>query len=124
VWTIGYGHTRNVTEHTRQLTQAQAEAYLLGDMYDCHMELKRRLGDTFTNLDEVRQGVLINMAFNLGVPGLLKFRATLDHIRRMEWNEAAEHMLASLWAKQVKGRAVELAERMRTGLIQESHLVT
>ena len=28
---------------------------------------------------------------------------------------AARGMLASLWAKQVKGRAVRLAEQMRTG---------
>lgn len=66
-------------------------------------------------LDKVRQYVLLNMAFNLGVGGLLKFKNTLEMVRTGNYSGAAKGMLASLWAKQVKGRATELAKMMETG---------
>lgn len=66
-------------------------------------------------LDDARYGVLLNMAFNLGVPGLCAFKNTLKAVQAGRWDEAAEGMLASKWARQVKGRAVELAQQMRTG---------
>ena len=55
------------------------------------------------------------MAFNLGVQGLLKFRNTLGMVRDGDYDGAARGMLASLWARQVKGRATRLADQMRTG---------
>lgn len=66
-------------------------------------------------LDAVRRYVLLNMAFNLGIAGLLKFKNTLAMVQRGDYKGAAKGMLASLWAKQVKGRAVELAKMMETG---------
>lgn len=68
-----------------------------------------------TGLDEVRRAVLNDMAFNLGVAGLLGFRNTLQAVKDGRYEEAAEGMMASRWAKQVKGRAVRLATMMRTG---------
>lgn len=67
-------------------------------------------------LDPVRQCVLVNMAFNMGVPGLAGFTQTLQAIREKRYKEAAEHMLQSKWSQQVGQRAVELANQMRTGL--------
>jgi lysozyme len=59
--------------------------------------------------------VLINMAFNIGVGGLLKFKNTLAHIRSGQYELAATEMLDSNWARQVHGRAKELALQMRHG---------
>jgi lysozyme len=72
----------------------------------------------FRFLDDVRQRVLADMCFNLGVSGLLKFRKTLELVEARRYKEAAEEMLNSLWAKQVGGRAVRLAKMMETGLDQ------
>ena len=63
-----------------------------------------------------RAEVLINMAFNLGITGLLKFRRALDAVRVDDYEAAATHMLDSRWASQVGRRAVELARQMRTGV--------
>lgn len=65
---------------------------------------------------QARAEVLINMAFNMGVPGLLKFRRTLDAVRADDYDAAASHMLDSRWACQVGRRAVELARQMRAGV--------
>lgn len=67
------------------------------------------------DLDEARQGVLLNMSFQLGVSGLLKFKNTLELIRTGKYVEAATAMLQSLWAKQTPKRAVRLAKQMLTG---------
>ena len=68
------------------------------------------------NLDEARRGILENMAFNLGIRGLLQFRKMLTAAEAGSWDEAAEEMLDSKWARQVGDRAVRLAEQMRTGV--------
>jgi lysozyme len=66
-------------------------------------------------LDEVRQAVLLDMAFNLGVAGLLGFKNTLRLVSEKRYKEASKNMLQSKWAGQVKGRAIRLSKMMETG---------
>jgi lysozyme len=66
-------------------------------------------------LDDVRQAVLVDMAFNLGVTGLLGFKNTLESVRLGLYHQAAGQMLQSKWAKQVGSRATRLAMMMETG---------
>lgn len=112
VWTIGYGHA-HVAPGT-VWTQAQADAALIDDVRQHNAELAAAL-PWVANLDAVRRRVLQNMAFNLGVKGLLGFKNTLGMVKAGDYEGAARGMMNSLWAKQVKGRAVRLAEQMRTG---------
>ncbi len=51
------------------------------------------------------QRALVNMAFQLGVRGLLGFRNTLMYIRRCEYGVARTNALQSLWARQTPARA-------------------
>jgi len=67
------------------------------------------------NLDEARQGVLLNMAYNMGVNDLFTFSQTLQHVLNGEYDAAAESMMLSLWAKEVGDRAKRLSDQMRTG---------
>jgi lysozyme len=69
----------------------------------------------YTKLDPVRQKVMIDMAYNLGTTGLLKFRKMIAAIELGDYGAAADQMLDSRWARQVKTRADRLAEMMRTG---------
>jgi len=55
------------------------------------------------------------MCFNMGITKLLGFKNTLRMMKAGDYDGAADGMLQSLWAKQVKGRADELAEQMRHG---------
>lgn len=112
VWTVGYGHA-HVAPGT-VWTQEQAEAALIDDVKNHNAELEKAL-PWIDQLDPVRRRVLQNMAFNLGVKGLLGFKNTLSMVQSGDYAGAARGMLNSLWAKQVKGRAVRLSEQMRTG---------
>lgn len=67
------------------------------------------------NLDKVRQDALLNMAFNLGVNGLLGFKNTLALLRMGRYEEAAKEMLNSKWANQVGDRAKRLSRQIETG---------
>ena len=69
------------------------------------------------NLDAVRQLVLVDMAFNMGVPRLGKFKKMWAAIHENNFEEAAKEMLDSRWANQVKSRATKLAHAMHTGEI-------
>lgn len=120
VWTIGYGHTQGVTSLTKPITKEEAERLLLKDIGIAVSDVVR-VFPSFHSLDYVRKIVLANMSFNLGVAKLAEFKATLECIRTGRFQEAAIHMLNSRWAKQVKGRATELADRMSQGKIKPEH---
>lgn len=67
----------------------------------------------FADLSEPRQWVLINMCFNLGLTKLQGFYKFLAAVERGDYDTAATEMLDSLWSKQVKKRAQELAALMQ-----------
>jgi lysozyme len=90
--------------------------YLLNNDIDDRINALQKALPWFQNLDDARQGVLLNMAFQLGTAGLLAFNATLAAVQGGRYDEAAAHMLDSTWAKQTPARAKRLAEQMRTGL--------
>jgi lysozyme len=69
----------------------------------------------FDRLCIPRQAVLMNMAFQLGIAGLMKFKSTLAFIEAGDYENASANMLKSLWAKQTPNRASEMAQQMRTG---------
>jgi lysozyme len=108
--TIGVG--RNLED--RGITLAEARMLLANDLTDVRNGLLNAL-PWVGNLDEVRQRVLIDMSFNLGLRGLLEFKRTLAAVQAGQYQQAATMMLQSRWAKQVGQRAERLARMMVTG---------
>lgn len=66
-------------------------------------------------LDAVRQLVLMDMAFNMGVPRLCKFKKMWEAVHNEDFSTAAKEMLDSRWANQVKSRSTKLANAMHNG---------
>jgi lysozyme len=66
-------------------------------------------------LDSVRQLVLVDMAFNMGVPRLRKFKKMWAAVHENDFATAAKEMLDSRWANQVKSRSTKLAHAMHSG---------
>ena len=113
-WTIGVG--RLIDARKGGGISLEEALYLLeNDVNSKETELRAHF-PAFLALDRVRKAVLLSMAFQLGVMGLMAFRNTLRAVEEKRWNDAAEGMLGSLWARQTPGRALRLAEAMRTGL--------
>lgn len=67
----------------------------------------------FTELSKYRQWVYLDMCFNLGLAKFQGFKKFHASVERGDYETAATEMLDSLWRKQVKGRALELAALMR-----------
>ena len=67
------------------------------------------------DLDAVRQLVLVDMAFNMGVPRLCKFVKMWNAIHEQKYATASKEMLDSRWANQVKSRAIKLSNAMYNG---------
>lgn len=96
----------------------EESAYLLNnDVTKIVEQLDKRLS-WWTKLDDARKGVLVNMAFQMGVDGLLGFKNTLKMIESGQYEAAARGMLQSKWALQTPSRAKRMAEQMRTGVWQ------
>ena len=110
--TIGYGH---LIQGPHLIDKDMAERLLRYDMHlavDAFFTLPTEIR---INLNENRRRVLMNMIFNLGLPKLLGFKKMLKAIENDDYDGAADEMLDSRWAKQVRGRAIELADIMRRG---------
>ena len=109
--TIGYG--RNIEDNG--ITLSEAEQMLNNDIQNCYAECIKL--KCWNALNEARQAVLLDMCFNLGISRLKNFKKMLAALERGEYKTAATEMLDSNWAKQVKGRATELSEIMKKGVL-------
>lgn len=106
--TIGVG--RNLED--RGITHSEALLLLTNDIEDFWKQLGLRLPWLGTAPEAVQEA-LLNMAFNLGVAGLMDFSTTLGHLQACRYAQAAAAMLASKWARQVGARAERLAGQVR-----------
>ena len=69
----------------------------------------------YSELSNTRQLVLIRMAKQTSINGLLSFERMLAALEQRDFQEAARQMLSSRWARSVGEEAEALAEVMRIG---------
>lgn len=115
--TVGVGHNlvaNPLPGETYPMSPERIQEVLAQDLQIVVIGLTNAL-PWVSDLDPVRQAVLFDMAFNLGVEGLLKWPNTLRAVQEGRWQDAADSMMGSLWANQVGPRAVEDAMMMETG---------
>ena len=115
--TWGIGHKDNSVAVGTVFMQSQVDAQFQIDKNAAIAGISGAL-PWWPTLDDLRQDVLVNMTFNMGLAGVLGFHRTLTFIEDSDWEDAAAGMLASKWAGQVGARATRLAEQMRTGVHQ------
>lgn len=102
--TIGYGTKLPLTKEEATLLLE----YRLG-------KLKSELNSSLYALEAPNEvwDILYNMAYQLGVPGLLKFEKFFKALHSKNYNKASIEMLDSRWAKQTPNRAKRLSDRMK-----------
>lgn len=118
-WTYGFGFTHGATPDSR-IERIRAERKLEGHILEMNVAIGSVL-PWFNESPFVVKTVLINMAFNMGLKGLLKFRNTLGFVKEKNYKQAAQNMKLSLWYSQVGDRAEELVQRMSTQTIEPRH---
>jgi lysozyme len=110
--TVGIG--RNLI--TRGISNTEA-FYLLDDDIMYFSDKLNHFMPFFHTMNENRQIALIDMAFNLGIQGILNFTNMILALESHDYERAAREMLDSKWADQVGERATTLANIVRTGTI-------
>ena len=108
--TIGVG--RNIEE--RGLLDDEVD-FLLDNDINIAIDEVAATYDWFFDLSEVRQRVIIDMVFNLGLPRFAQFKNMIAAIEAEDFVQASNEMMDSRWAQQVGLRASRLAEMMETG---------
>lgn len=114
--TIGVG--RMIDKRKGGGITAEESAYLLSNDIDTRQAELLRRAPWMAQLDLARFGVLLNMAFQMGVDGLLGFKNTLAMVKAGDYEGAAAGMLHSKWATQTPARAQRLAKQMKSGVWQ------
>lgn len=120
--TIGIGHNLEAREFTPEekkaigdwkngITKNMARMILRNDMEICLKDL-RKLGFWYY-LDNERRYALLDMCFQLGINGLLKFKKMLEAIRVKDYPEASKQCLDSNYHIQTPKRCERIAKLLR-----------
>lgn len=123
--TIGYG--RNLINNplteaeknalgdwTRGITPNGALMLLKNDIYRTCKACQKAI-HFWKHLDDERQYALLDMAFNMGLNSLLRFKKMLAAMEIGDYQGAAKEVLHSKYAKDVGRRAVKIAKLIETG---------
>lgn len=122
-WTVGVGHLlpdpRNPKWDGYVITQKQCDDLFESDILE-HQHLIDTQAPWANKFDEVRAYVVLDMTYNLGIEpfdgdGFKDWPMFVSQLRKGDWKSAATNMRSTLWATQVKERAVRLARMIETG---------
>ncbi len=108
--TIGIG--RNL--EGRGISEAESFFLLENDLKEIEEQLIKHYW--FVALDKVRQEVIIELVFNVGLTRALGFKKMIEALKSLEYRKAADELLDSAWTKQVgERRSNSLYSRLLTG---------
>lgn len=112
-WTIGIG--RLIDKRRGGGLSYEEARYLLGNDIGAKLAGLRKALPWFDSLSNARQRALVNMAFQMGVEGVLTFKTTLALMQASKFSEAADNALKSKWAEQTPARAKRVTDLIRNG---------
>lgn len=120
---IGHNLDNNPLNETEKIiikdlnhwTKSEARFVLSNDIEKCKLMLDNMVRG-FNKLDDERQYALVDMCFQLGINGLLKFKKMLKAIEVGDFEEANKQCLDSSYAKQTPSRANRIARLIKTGV--------
>ena len=104
VWTIGHGIT--------WIAEEESLTILSGRISELHLKLSEDL-DWYDRMPPEVKGVIIEMCYQIGYAGVMKFKKMIANMKDINWKGAADEMLDSLWARQTPERANRLADIVR-----------
>ena len=117
--TIGYGTThilgKPVSMKTPPIDQTTARDLLRADLFKACIDAQA-IFSRFNELNDARQEVLVNMAYNLGKAGLQGFAKMIAAADRMDYRSMVVEMKDSKWYRQVGQRGDRLCQTMATGV--------
>lgn len=102
----------SVKSGKKTLTPQQIDSLLKQDIKSSWNSAKD-IVENFVSLPSNAKSVIVEMIFNLGRSGFLKFKNFKNMIEQNDFIKASQEMLRSNWAKQVGERAKNLSNLLR-----------
>lgn len=114
-WTISVGVL--IDERRGGGITREESRYLLRNRISLRAAQLEQRFEWWNAIDDVRQGVLLCMAYQLGVNGVANFKRMCGALRIRDYITASIEMLDSDWhKKQTPARAQRMARIMRSGV--------
>lgn len=111
--TIGYGYNLSVYSYeSKRITKAYG---LLTDILKENHKALLSYG-WYKNLDAMRRMVILDLSYNLGLSGLLKFKQFIKAIENKNYALAVERLQKSPYSNQVRKRASRNMEILKLGV--------
>ncbi|ELC0802408.1 TPA: glycoside hydrolase family protein [Klebsiella pneumoniae] len=131
-WTIGIGHlvTKNPSKEqaiacldkelnrvtSGVISKSESEQLFNLDISRALRDIERsELSSIYIQTNGPRRAALVNLTFQLGLAGVLKFRKMIQYLKVGNYEAAADEGLDSKWARQTPNRARRVSEVIRTG---------
>ena len=119
--TFGVGTliTKDMPEHGQPVGTPVSEARCASAFFHelCSKTLddgQRVFGSDWDSFPFEAKKVFVNFMYNVGATRASKFKRMIAAAKNHDWNATADELLDSKYARQVKGRAVRLADRLRS----------
>lgn len=110
-WTIGIGTL--IDERKGAGITVDEAKYLLRNRLETFFAAMDQKMPWWRDQPEHVQRALANMAYQMGVDGLLGFKNTLALIQAGKYDQAADNAMKSLWARQTPNRAKKVTDLLR-----------
>jgi lysozyme len=114
-WSTGIGHLIKLPDEEylidKELTSLEVDQIFTTDLNQAIDDARK-----FVNANDIHEEafeIVIDMAFNLGLPKLMKFQKFRQALLAKQYKMASIEMLNSLWSRQLPNRSKRLAKRMR-----------
>lgn len=113
--TIGYGHLVTSGEnYTNGLTESEGDTLLSKDLIK-HVNGAKSIAATYNmRIPRVAQLVLVEMVFQLGKGGAMKFKNFMRCLAQGKYRTAASHLRDSAWYKQTTNRVEKHCRRLES----------
>tara|TARA_Y100000401_G_scaffold101213_2_gene90626 strand:+ start:1951 stop:2415 length:465 start_codon:yes stop_codon:yes gene_type:complete len=117
--TVGVGHLILESDEEfgqpigTKITETRCDELLFRDLNIVLSECEDRFHNNWIDWPEEVKLIIANMAFNLGLTRLVKFKKMFAALNEGDYKKASEEGLDSRWAKQVYNRAKRLMNRLR-----------
>ena len=111
-WTIGFGRLIDKRKGGG-ISMAEAEDLLENDIEKFIDQMDAQMPG-WRDYPENTQLALANMAFQMGISGLMKFEKMFAALDEGDYNTAADEALDSLWARQTPNRAARVTDVIRS----------
>jgi lysozyme len=114
-WTTGVGHLIRLPDEEylleKELKEEEVDQIFITDLNQAIDDARKFISQD--SIPEEAFFVVVDMAFNLGLPKLMRFQNFQQALRDKDFVQASFKMLDSLWAKQLPNRSKRLAKQMR-----------